>query len=83
MPCYNLLIKIVDFIPAFYTIRLSPFRYVDVPKLRTITSYGEQIVLINSAYNKTISNIRIRQIKEIVADIEDRIRYYRKELKKL
>ncbi|MDR0685520.1 MAG: hypothetical protein LBF83_10395 [Spirochaetaceae bacterium] len=67
-----------DFIPAFYTIRLSPLRYVDVPKLRTITSYGEQIVLINSAYNNTISNIRIKHIENIIADIEDRIRCYRK-----
>jgi hypothetical protein len=67
-----------DFIPAFYTIRLSPFRYVDVPKLRTITSYGEQIVLINSAYNNAISNIRIQHIEKIIADLKDRIRYYRK-----
>ena len=68
----------LDFIPAFYTIRLSPFRYVDVPKLRTITSYGEQIVLINDAYNNVISNIRIQHIEKVIADLEDRIRYYRK-----
>ncbi|MDR1444913.1 MAG: hypothetical protein LBI94_08550 [Treponema sp.] len=67
-----------DFIPAFYTIRLSPFRYVDVPKLRTITRYGEQIILINSAYNKVISNIRIRHIEKIITELEDRIRSYKK-----
>jgi hypothetical protein len=65
------------FIPAFYTIRLSPLRYVDVPKLRTITSYGEQIVLINSAYNNVISNIRIKHIEKIIADLDNRIRYYK------
>jgi hypothetical protein len=69
------------FIPTFITIRFSPLRYVDVPKLRTITSYGEQIVLINSTYNKVISNIRIQHIEKIIVDLEDRIRYYR-ELKK-
>ncbi|AEF86786.1 hypothetical protein TREPR_2716 [Treponema primitia ZAS-2] len=43
------------YIPAHYIARFSPLRFVDMPKTRTITNFGERAVLTNSAYINTIS----------------------------
>ncbi|MDR2551562.1 MAG: hypothetical protein LBD31_00115 [Treponema sp.] len=64
------------YIPLHYTVRLSPLRFIDVPKIRTMTSYGERIVLANSFYTGTISDTRIWVDRKVTALLETRIRCY-------
>jgi hypothetical protein len=51
-------------------------RFVDVPKIRTVTSFGERVVLANSSYTYTTSNIRIWVYEKIIELLEVRLRYY-------
>jgi hypothetical protein len=64
------------YIPAHYIARITPLRFVDVPKIRTITMFGERVVLENSAYVHTTSNARIFVYEKIIALLEVRLRYY-------
>ncbi|MDR1302884.1 MAG: hypothetical protein LBK43_10515 [Treponema sp.] len=67
------------YIPLHYLI--TPLRFIDVPKIRTITSFSDKIILENSSYIYTISNIRIWVYEKIIEMLEVRLLYY-KELKK-
>jgi hypothetical protein len=49
---------------------------VDVPKIRTVTSFGERVVLANSSYTYTTSNIQIWVYEKIIELLEVRLRYY-------
>jgi hypothetical protein len=62
------------YIPLHYLI--TPLRFIDVPKIRTITSFGDRIILENSSYINTISNIRIWVYEKIIAMLEVRLLYY-------
>ncbi|MDR0585079.1 MAG: hypothetical protein LBG57_12160 [Treponema sp.] len=64
------------YIPAHYIIRLSPLRFVDLPKIRTVTSFGERIILANSSYIYTTSNVRIQVYEKIIELLEIRLRCY-------
>jgi hypothetical protein len=64
------------YMPLHYIIRLSPLRFLNVPKIRTITSHGESIVLANSAYIDVISDVRIWIDKKIVEFLDVRIKCY-------
>ncbi|MDR1100596.1 MAG: hypothetical protein LBL28_08960, partial [Treponema sp.] len=64
------------YIPAHYLVRLTPLRFVDVPKIRTVTTFGDRIVLANSSYINTVSNIRIWVYEKIIELLETRLLYY-------
>jgi hypothetical protein len=61
------------YMPFHYTVRYSPLRFIDVPKMRTLTSYGDEIVLTNSAYIDVISETRIWVDEKIIDLLETRI----------
>ncbi|MDR1173956.1 MAG: hypothetical protein LBK83_00620 [Treponema sp.] len=64
------------YMPFHYTVRYSPLRYVDTPKLQTMTSYGDEIVLTNSAYIDVTSETRIWIDRKIISLLETRIRMF-------
>jgi hypothetical protein len=64
------------YIPLHYIARLTPLRFVDVPKIRTVTKFGERIILTNSAYNKVTANIRIILYEKIIEILDSRIKSY-------
>ena len=64
------------YIPAHYIAKMTPLRFVDMPKIRTMTSYGEKLVLANSAYINTITNTRIMVYEYIITMLKTRILCY-------
>jgi hypothetical protein len=71
------------YIPLHYIARFSPLRFVDVPKIRTVTEFGKKLVLANSAYNKVIATIRIALYDEMIKTVEARIKSYKASAKRL
>jgi hypothetical protein len=57
-----------NYLPAHWLVRLSPLRFVDIPKLRTITTYGRRLVLTNIAFNDTMANLIIRRNKALLGN---------------
>ncbi|MDR2482776.1 MAG: hypothetical protein LBD08_04000 [Treponema sp.] len=55
------------YIPAHYLALITPLRFVDMPKIRTVTSFGERIVLSNSAYIDAVSQARIQLYERLIA----------------
>jgi hypothetical protein len=47
-----------------------------MPKIRTVTGFGDRIILANSSYIHTVSNIRIWVYEKILGSLELRLRYY-------
>jgi hypothetical protein len=70
------------YIPLHYIARFSPLRFIDAPKIRTMTNYGEEIVLANSAYTDIISDTRIFVDKKIIELLDARILCYKDMAKK-
>jgi hypothetical protein len=64
------------YIPLHYIVRFTPLRFIDAPKLRTMTNYADEIVLTNSAYTGIISDTRIWICKKIIELLETRILCY-------
>ncbi|MDR2731567.1 MAG: hypothetical protein LBB81_11815, partial [Treponema sp.] len=64
------------YLPAHYIIKITPLRFVDVPKIRTVTGFGEQLILANSAYINTITDTRVRLYEKIIEMLETRILCY-------
>jgi hypothetical protein len=64
------------YIPVHYIARITPLRFVNVPKIRTVTTFGKRIALANSSYIYTTSNIRIWIYEKIIELLEVRLRYY-------
>ena len=64
------------YIPLDYFSRLTFLNYLDMPKINTITRFGERIVLTNAAYIDIISNNRIRFCERIISLLEPRIHCY-------
>jgi hypothetical protein len=71
------------YIPAHYLALLTPLRFVDMPKIRTLTGFGDRIILTNSSYVYTTSNVRIWVYEKITELLELRLRYYNELAKKL
>ncbi|MDR2398768.1 MAG: hypothetical protein LBD74_08430 [Spirochaetaceae bacterium] len=67
-----------SYIPTHYTLILTPLRFIDIPKIRTITRFGERIVLENSSYIYTVSKARIQLYEDLLELLEARLRYYHK-----
>jgi hypothetical protein len=51
-------------------------RFVDVPKIRTVTGFGEKVILANSSYVYSTSNVRIWVYEKILELLEVRLRCY-------
>jgi hypothetical protein len=66
----------IGYIPASYIARITPLRFIDVPKIHTVTSFGEKLVLANSAYTNRISEVRAWAYQKIVDLLELRIACY-------
>jgi hypothetical protein len=64
------------YIPAHYLALITPLRFIDMPKIRTITGFGSRIISANSSYVYAVSNIRIWAYKKIIELLEARLRYY-------
>jgi hypothetical protein len=65
-----------SYLPAHYSILMSPLRFIDVPKFRTVTKFGDRLVLANSSYAYTVSNIRIWAYEKILELLEVRLLCY-------
>jgi hypothetical protein len=57
-------------------IRLSPLRFIDIPKFRTMTTFGQKIVLQNSTYIYRIADIQTWVYQKIVDLLDLRISCY-------
>jgi len=64
------------YIPAHYIAKITPLRFIDVPKVRTMTSFGEKLVLANNAYINAITDSRIRVYEKILEMLETRLLFY-------
>jgi hypothetical protein len=64
----------VGYMPLHYLI--TPLRFVDVPKIRTVTRFGDRIVLTNNTYINAFSTIRIWVYEKVVKLLELRLLYY-------
>jgi hypothetical protein len=64
------------YLPLHYIVRFTPLRFIDTPKIRTMTNYGEKIVLSNSFYTNRISDTRIWVYQKIIRLLEVRIKCY-------
>ncbi|MFP3090008.1 hypothetical protein LQZ21_06730 [Treponema sp. TIM-1] len=62
------------YIPTHYIAKYSPLRFIDVPKIRTITKFGDKVVLENSKYIHTVSGVRIWAYEKLVALLDLRLR---------
>jgi hypothetical protein len=69
------------YMPFHYLI--TPLRFVDVPKIRTVTSFGDKLVLTNDTYITAFSTIRIWVYEKIVELSELRLLYYKDLAKEL
>jgi hypothetical protein len=69
------------YLPAHYIARMTPLRFVDMPKIRTLTSFGERVVSANNSYVYTTSSLRIWVYEKIIELLEVRLRYYNELLK--
>jgi hypothetical protein len=72
-----------NYLPVHYSIIMSPLRFIDVPKIRTVTKFGDQLVLANSSYVNTVFNIRIWAYEKILELLEVRLRCYNELAKEL
>ncbi|MDR2144117.1 MAG: hypothetical protein LBP29_07090 [Treponema sp.] len=62
------------YIPFHYLI--TPLRFVDMPKIRTVTSFGDRIILTNNSYVNMFFNIRIWVYEKIIELLELRLLRY-------
>jgi hypothetical protein len=58
------------YLPLDALIRYSFLRFIDLPKMRTVTMFGQEIVLVNHIYINTISDARI-WVNERIIDLLD------------
>ncbi|MHB9291769.1 hypothetical protein Holit_00852 [Hollandina sp. SP2] len=70
-----------NYLPAHYSALMSPLRFVNVPKIRTVIQFGDRIVLANSSYIYTTSNVRIWAYEKILELVEVRLRCYNELIK--
>ena len=73
---YNAFVFNSIYLPLHYIIRYTPLNFINVPKLNTITRYGKEIVLTNSAYIDIVSNTRIWLCNKIITLLDIRIQCY-------
>jgi len=71
-----------SYLPAHHIAKLTPLRFIDVPKIRTVTSYGRELVLANNAFIHTTTNAAIWLYENIIEMLEIRITCYTELVKK-
>jgi hypothetical protein len=64
------------YLPAHYIVSFTPLRLIDIPKIRTITGFGDKLITENSAYIYTITDALIRLYENIIEMLETRILCY-------
>ncbi|MDR2418871.1 MAG: hypothetical protein LBD79_07430 [Treponema sp.] len=64
------------YLPLHYIVRYTPLNFINVPKFNTITRHGKKIVLANSIYIDTVSNVQIWLCKKIITLLDIRIQCY-------
>lgn len=64
------------YLPLHYFAAFTPLRFLDMPKIRTMTMFGDRLVLANHAHIVSTSNVRIWIITKIIEQLELRTEYY-------
>ncbi|MDR0403686.1 MAG: hypothetical protein LBH35_08885 [Treponema sp.] len=64
------------YMPLHYLI--TPLRFVEVPKIRTITSFGDKLILSNNSYIHAFAGIRIWAYQKLIDLMELRMLHYDK-----
>jgi hypothetical protein len=75
--------RILGYLPAHYVARLTPLRFINVPKIRTITQFGDRVILTNSAYIDVIAETRMWVDEKIIQLLATRLLCYRDLAKQL
>jgi hypothetical protein len=70
------------YLPMNSIMKFSLLQFVDVPKIRTMMMFGEDIVLVNSAYINTVSDTQIWIYEKIISRLDIRIRVLKDMAKK-
>jgi hypothetical protein len=55
---------------------MTPLRFVDLPKIRTVTTFGDKLLRANSAFINTNTNTRIKLYEKIIEMLETRMLCY-------
>ncbi|GHU88013.1 hypothetical protein FACS189476_04400 [Spirochaetia bacterium] len=72
-----------SYLVADFFSHITFLKYFDLPKIKTMTSFGKRIVLINKGYSDTMYNTRIALYQDLVALLQERIKEYRRMERKL
>jgi hypothetical protein len=57
---------------------ITILKYFDLPKIKTMTSFGKRIVLLNKGYSDAMFNTRIALYQDLVKLLQERIKEYRR-----
>jgi len=68
------------YIPAHYIINITPLTFFNNP-IRTVTAFGDKLILANNAYTNITANTRINLFERIIEMLETRILCYNDLLK--
>jgi hypothetical protein len=66
----------ISYLPLDGVARFSPLRFVDIPKIRTITRFGRRIVLINNTYINQLSDTQMWVNRMMIDSLDLRIACY-------
>jgi hypothetical protein len=64
------------YLPLHYSIAFTPLRFLEVPKIRTVTSFGDKIVFANWVYTDAVSEKRTWINERIIRLLETRLACY-------
>ncbi|MCL2833233.1 MAG: hypothetical protein FWD78_08690 [Treponema sp.] len=64
----------LGYLPGNFIGKTTPLRFI--PKIRIVTSYGEELVMANNAFIDTITNSRVRLYEKMIEILETRILCY-------
>jgi hypothetical protein len=65
-----------SYLAADFFSRITLLNHVDIPKIKTMTSFGKKIVRINQGYAETMFNTRIALYQDLVKLLQARIKEY-------
>ncbi|GHV90391.1 hypothetical protein AGMMS50268_08940 [Spirochaetia bacterium] len=65
-----------SYLAADFLSHITILKYIDMPKIKTMTAFGKRIVLINKGYSDTMFNTRIALYQELVKLLQGRIKEY-------
>jgi hypothetical protein len=67
-----------SYLTADFFSHITFLKYIDLPKIKTMTSFGKRIVLINKGYSDTMYNTRLALYQDLVTLLQGRIKEYRR-----